>query len=123
MGYKNSALLLGRLGRDPEIRYTAEGTAVANLSLATTRRYKDSAGAQREETEWHKVVLFGRQAEVAGEYAKKGRELFIEGRLRTRKWQDKEGQERYSTEIVCEDLQLLGSHEDRRAVEDETVPH
>jgi single-strand DNA-binding protein len=115
--------LLGNIGRDVEVRFTADGSAVANISLATTRKFKDASGALQEDTEWHKVVCFGRLAEVAGEYAKKGRQIFVEGRLRTRKWQDKDGQDRYSTEIVAEDLQLLGRHtEEHRTDELETVP-
>jgi len=123
MAYRNSAQILGNVGKDVEIRFTADGSAVANLNIATTRKYKDASGALQEETEWHKVVFFGRLAEVAGEYAKKGRQVFVEGRLRTRKWQDKDGQDRYSTEIVGEDLQLLGRHtEEQRTDELETVP-
>jgi single-strand DNA-binding protein len=123
MAYRNSVQLIGHAGRDVEVRFTADGSAVANLSLATTRKYKDASGAVQEDTEWHKVVFFGRLAEVASEYAKKGRQIFVEGRLRTRKWQDKDGQDRYSTEIVAEDLQLLGRHtEEHRTDEPETVP-
>jgi len=105
----NSVQIIGNLGRDPEVRYTPSGTAVANLRIATTRGWKDKdSGEKMEETEWHAVVLYGRQAEVAGEYLKKGRPLFIQGRLRTRKWQDKEGVDRYTTEVVAEDMQMLG---------------
>lgn len=123
MAYKNSATLIGNAGRDVELRFTADGSAVANLSIATTRKYKDASGALQEDTEWHRVVFFGRLAEVAGEYVKKGRQVFVEGRLRTKKWQDKDGQDRYSTEIVGEDLQLLGRlSEESRTDALETVP-
>jgi single-strand DNA-binding protein len=111
MASVNKVILLGNLGRDPETRYTADGAAITNITLATSRRYKDSSGQQQEETEWHKVAFFGRLAEIAGEYLKKGRPVYVEGRLRTRKWQDKEGQDRWTTEIVAEQMQLLGSRE------------
>jgi single-strand DNA-binding protein len=107
----NKVILIGNLGRDPETRYTADGAAITNITLATSRRYKDSSGQQQEETEWHRVAFFGRLAEIAGEYLKKGRPVYVEGRLRTRKWQDKEGQDRYTTEIVAENMQMLGSRE------------
>jgi single-strand DNA-binding protein len=109
MASVNKAILIGNLGKDPEVRYTPSGSAVCNLNLATTRKWKDKAsGEWKEETEWHSVVLYERQAEVAGEYLKKGRPVYIEGRLKTRKWQDKDGNDRYTTEIVCESMQLLG---------------
>lgn len=111
MASVNKVILIGNLGRDPETRYTADGAAITNITLATSRRYKDSSGQQQEETEWHKVAFFGRLAEIAGEYLKKGRPVYVEGRLRTRKWQDKEGQDRYTTEIVAENMQMLGSRE------------
>lgn len=111
MASVNKVILLGNLGRDPETRYTADGAAITNITLATSRRYKDSSGQQQEETEWHRVAFFGRLAEIAGEYLKKGRPVYVEGRLRTRKWQDKEGQDRYTTEIVADQMQLLGSRE------------
>jgi single-strand DNA-binding protein len=107
----NKVILIGNLGRDPETRYTADGAAITNITLATSRRYKDASGQQQEETEWHRVAFFGRLAEIAGEYLKKGRPVYVEGRLRTRKWQDKEGQDRYTTEIVADNMQLLGSRE------------
>ena len=90
MASVNKVILIGNLGRDPETRHTADGAAITNISLATTRRYKDSSGQQQEETEWHRVAFFGRLAEIAGEYLRKGRPVYVEGRLRTRKWQDKE---------------------------------
>src|SRR5690625_597719 len=105
----NKAIIIGNLGRDPEVRHSAEGTAMANLSVATTYSRIDKSGQRTEETEWHRVVLFGRQAEVAGEYLRKGSQIFVEGRLRTRKWSDKNGIERYTTEIVAQSMQMLGS--------------
>src|SRR5512137_2613075 len=111
MASVNKVILIGNLGRDPETRYTTGGDAVTNLSLATTDTWKDKSGEKQERTEWHRVVLFGRQAEVAGEYLKKGRPVYIEGRLQTRKYTDKEGVEKYSTEIVADRMQLLGGRE------------
>ncbi len=108
MASVNKVILLGNLGRDPETRYTTGGDAVTNLRIATTEQWKDKNGEKQERTEWHTVVLFGRQAEIAGEYLKKGRSVYIEGRLQTRKYTDKEGQEKYSTEIVADRMQLLG---------------
>lgn len=111
MASVNKVILLGNLGRDPETRYSPDNAAITNVSIATTRRYKDSSGQQQEETEWHRVVFFGRLAEIAGEYLRKGRPVYVEGRLRTRKWQDKEGNDKYSTEIVAENMQLLGGRD------------
>ncbi len=106
----NKVILIGNLGRDPETRYTADGgTAICNILMATSRRYKDSQGQLQEETEWHRVVFFGRQAEIAQTYLRKGNPVYIEGRLRTRRYTDKEGVERYYTEIICETMQLLGN--------------
>ncbi len=105
----NKVILLGNLGADPETRYTAGGAAVTNLSIATTRQWRDrNTNENKEETEWHRVVFFGRQAEVAGEYLSKGSQCYVEGRLRTRKWQDNNGNDKWTTEIVGDDLQLLG---------------
>ncbi|WP_420427555.1 single-stranded DNA-binding protein [Algiphilus sp.] len=105
----NKVILVGNLGQDPEVRYTANGTAVANLRIATTESWRDKqSGEQRENTEWHTVVLFGKTAEIASQYLKKGRQVFIEGKLQTRKWQDKSGNDRYSTEVVANDMQMLG---------------
>jgi single-strand DNA-binding protein len=112
MASVNKVILLGNLGRDPETRYTTGGDAVTNLRIATTETWKDKSGEKQEKTEWHTVVLFGRQAEIAGEYLKKGRSVYIEGRLQTRKWTDKEGVEKYSTEIVGDRMQLLGGPRD-----------
>jgi len=111
MASVNKVILIGNLGRDPETRYTTGGDAVTNLRIATTEAWKDKSGEKQEKTEWHTVVLFGRQAEIAGEYLKKGRPVYIEGRLQTRKWTDKEGVEKYSTEVVADRMQLLGGRE------------
>lgn len=112
MASVNKVILLGNLGRDPETRYTTGGDAVTNLSIATSEQWKDKNGDKQERTEWHRVVLFGRQAEVAGEYLKKGRSVYIEGRLQTRKYNDKDGVEKYSTEIVADRMQLIGGGRD-----------
>ena len=109
----NKAIIVGNLGRDPEVRYTANGNAIANITVATTESWKDKqSGERQEKTEWHRVVFFGRLAEIAGEYLKKGAQVYIEGRLQTRKWEDKSGQERYTTEIVANEMQMLGSRGD-----------
>jgi len=106
----NKVILIGHLGRDPEVRYTPSGSAVANVSLATSEGWKDkTTGEQQERTEWHRVVFFSRLAEIVGEYLKKGSQVYVEGRLQTRKWQDKSGQDRYTTEIIANDMQMLGS--------------
>ncbi len=113
----NKAILVGNLGRDPEIRSTTSGVAVANFSIATNRRWKDKEGNRQEQTEWHNIVCFGRQAEVAGEYLAKGRQVYIEGRLQTRSWEDQEsGETRYRTEVVCENFQMLGQRPEAEAV-------
>ena len=110
----NKVILIGNLGRDPETRYMPDGGAITNITVATSHQWKDKAtGDKKEETEWHKIAFFGRLAEIAGEYLKKGSPVYIEGRLRTRKWQDKEGQDRYTTEIVADNMQMLGSRGDR----------
>ncbi len=112
MASVNKVILVGNLGRDPETRYSPNGGAICNVSIATTRNWKDKAsGERKEETEWHRVVFYDRLAEIAGEYLKKGRPVYVEGRLKTRKWTDKEGQEKYTTEIIAEEMQLLGSRE------------
>lgn len=109
MASVNKVILVGNLGRDPEIRYTADGMAVCNFSIATTSQWKDRAsGEKREETEWHRIVLYNRLAETAGEYLKKGRPVFIEGRMRTRKWKGDDGQDRFTTEVIAEQMQMLG---------------
>lgn len=113
MASVNRVIVLGNLGRDPEVRYSASGTAVCSLSVATSRSWKDkTSGEKQEEVEWHRVVFYDRLAEVAGEYLAKGRPVYVEGRLKTRKWTDKDGIERYTTEIVGEQMQLLGGRED-----------
>ena len=105
----NKVILLGNLGADPETRYTASGSAVTNIRLATTDAWRDrQSGEQQERTEWHRIVFFGRLAEIAAEYLRKGRQCYVEGRIQTRKWQGQDGQDRYTTEIVASDLQLLG---------------
>ncbi len=105
----NKVILVGNLGKDPEIRYVPNGGAVANLNIATSESWKDKAtGEKQERTEWHRVVFFGKLAEIANEYLKKGAQIYVEGRLQTRKWQDKSGQDRYTTEIVGSELQMLG---------------
>jgi len=109
MASVNKVILVGNLGADPEIRYMPSGDAIANIRLATTDRYKDKASGEfKEATEWHRVAFFGRLAEIVGEYLKKGSSVYIEGRLRTRKWQGQDGQDRYSTEIVADQMQMLG---------------
>ena len=108
MASVNKVILIGNLGKDPEVRYLPSGDAVANISVATTDTWKDKSGEKQEHTEWHRVAFFGKTAEIAGEYLKKGSPVYIEGRIRTRKWQDKEGNDKYSTEIVADRMQLLG---------------
>lgn len=106
----NKVILIGNLGADPEVRYTQSNNAVCNLRLATSEQWRDKqSGEQRENTEWHSVVLFSRLGEIAGEYLRKGSKVYIEGRLQTRKWQDQNGQDRYTTEIVASDMQMLDS--------------
>jgi len=105
----NKVILVGNLGRDPEVRYTPDNAAITNISIATTDTWRDKNGDKQERTEWHRVAFFGKLAEIAGEYLKKGSQVYVEGRLQTRKWQDKEGQDRYTTEIVADRMQMLGS--------------
>jgi len=104
----NKAILVGRLGKDPETRYMTNGEAVTNATLATSENYKDKSGEKQERTEWHNLVFYRRLAEIAGEYLKKGAQIYVEGRIQTRKWQDKEGKDRYTTEIVVNEMQMLG---------------
>lgn len=113
MASVNKVILVGNLGRDPEVRYSPDGAAICNVSIATTSTWKDKAsGEKREETEWHRVVFYNRLAEIAGEYLKKGRSVYVEGRLKTRKWQDKDtGADRYSTDIVADQMQMLGGRD------------
>ena len=105
----NKVILVGRLGKDPETRYMPNGEAVTNITLATSENWKDKAGEKQEKTEWHNLVFYRRLAEIAGEYLKKGSQIYVEGKLQTRKWQTKEGQDRYTTEIIVNELQMLGS--------------
>ena len=106
----NKAIIVGTLGRDPEIKHTAGGSAVANIAVATNESWKDkSTGERVEKTEWHRIVIFGKLAEIAAQYLKKGSQVYFEGRLQTRKWQGQDGQDRYTTEIVASEMQMLGS--------------
>lgn len=109
MASVNKVIVVGNLGRDPETRYMPDGGAITNISIATTDTWKDKAGNKQEKTEWHRIVFFSKLAEIAGEYLKKGSQVYIEGRLQTRKWQDKDGQDKYTTEIVANAMQMLGS--------------
>ncbi len=111
MASVNKVILLGNLGRDPEVRYAPSGAAVCNVSIATTRQWKDKSGERKEETEWHRVVFYDRLAEIAGEYLKKGRPVYVEGRLKYGKYTDKDGVERYTTDIIATEMQLLGSRD------------
>lgn len=111
MASVNKAILVGNLGRDPEMRYLPNGDAVANFSIATTETWKDKEGNKQEATDWHRISFFGRLAEVCGQYLKKGSAVYIEGSIRTRKWVDKDGQDRYTTEIRGERMQMLGGHQ------------
>lgn len=108
MASVNKVILVGNLGRDPEMRYMPSGDAIASFSVATTDTWKDKSGAKQEKTEWHRISMFGKQAEIAGQYLKKGSSVYIEGRLQTRKWTDKEGHERQTTEVVADRMQMLG---------------
>jgi single-strand DNA-binding protein len=112
MASVNKVILIGNLGRDPEVRYAPNGSAICTVSLATSRTWKNKdSGERQEETEWHRVVFFDRLAEIAGEYLKKGKSIYVEGRLKTRKWTDKDGVEKYTTEIVAQEMTMLGSRE------------
>lgn len=111
MASVNKVILVGNLGRDPEVRYMPNGEAVCNFSIATTDNWKDKSGAKQERTEWHNIVMYRKLAEIAGEYLKKGRPVYVEGRLQTRKWQTKEGQDRYTTEIIADQMQMLGGRD------------
>jgi single-strand DNA-binding protein len=118
----NMAQIIGHLGHDPEVRYSPEGTAVANLAVATNETWKDKDGERQERTEWHRVVLFGRQAEIAAEYLRKGSLVYLQGRLQTRKWQGDDGQDRYTTEIVAERMKMLGGKGERDGQTGGTAP-
>jgi len=122
-GTLNKVMIIGNLGKDPEMRYMPNGEAVATLTLATSESWKDKAtGAAQEKTEWHRVVLFRRLAEIAGEYLKKGAKVYIEGRLQTRKWQDKQGIDRYTTEIVGNEMQMLSGGTGKPSAQNEQTP-
>ena len=109
----NKVILLGNLGRDPEVRSTPSGQSVASFSLATSRKWRDKNGNKQEETEWHNIVVWGKQAEIAGQYLKKGKQIFLEGRLQTRSWEDRQsGEKKYRTEVVCDNFQMLGQRSD-----------
>ena len=113
MASVNKAILVGHLGKDPETRYAPSGDAICNITLATSEAWRDKAtGEKREATEWHKVAFFGKLAEIAGQYLRKGSQVYIEGSLRTRKWQDKDGQDRYTTEIRADEMKMLGARQD-----------
>lgn len=105
----NKVILVGNLGQDPEVRYMPNGNAVANITVATSESWKDQQGQQQERTEWHRVVMFNKLGEIAGEYLRKGSQVYLEGKLQTRKWKDQSGQDRYTTEIVADQMQMLGS--------------
>lgn len=112
----NKVILVGNLGADPEIRYTPSGLAIANFRIATTESYKNKEGQKEDKTEWHRIVTFGKLAEICGEYLNKGKQVYIEGRIQTRDWEDKEGNKRYTTEIVCNQMQMLGRVGDKGSV-------
>ena len=112
MASVNKVIIVGNLGKDPEVRYAPSGSAICNITVATSRQWKDkTSGERQEETEWHRITFFDRMAEIAGEYLKKGRPVYVEGRIKTRKYTDKDGVERYSTDIIATELQLLGGRE------------
>tara|TARA_B100000029_G_scaffold516824_1_gene635318 strand:- start:30229 stop:30669 length:441 start_codon:yes stop_codon:yes gene_type:complete len=114
----NKVILIGNLGADPEIKYTSSGRAVVNFSMATTRQWNTQDGERREETEWHRIVAFSKLAEICGQYLKKGSSVFVEGRLQTRSWEDQSGMKRYTTEIVANDMKMLGSRQQREQESD-----
>lgn len=119
MASVNKAILIGNLGRDPEVRHMPNGDAVANFSIATTESYKDKNGDKQEKTEWHNLVCYGRLGEIAGQYLKKGKPVYIEGRIQTRKWTDKNQVERYTTEIIVQELKMLGGRDSSGSSDDE----
>jgi single-strand DNA-binding protein len=116
----NKVILVGNLGANPEMRFTQGGQAVANLRLATTERWTDKNGQRQEQTEWHRVVVWGKQAEICGQYLTKGRQIYVEGRIRTRQWQDQQGQKRFTTEVVAQVVQMLGSRAEGGAPREDT---
>ena len=121
-GSVNKVILVGHLGADPEIRYTQSGSPVANLRLATSESWKNKNGQKEERTEWHRIVAWSKLAELAGQYLSKGRQIFVEGRLQTRSWDDKDGNKRYSTEIVATNIQFLGSARDQKGAVANSMP-
>jgi single-strand DNA-binding protein len=116
MASVNKVILIGNLGRDPEVRYTAGGTPVANFSMATSERWTDASGDRKERTEWHKIVVWAKQAEIVGEYLRKGKQVYVEGSLQTREWTDRDGNKRYTTEVKAQRVQMLGRPGDRETV-------
>jgi len=122
MASLNRVTLIGNLGNDPDMRYLPDGTAVAKISIATTDTWKDKNGDKKEKTEWHHIVIYRKLAEIAGEYLKKGRSVYIEGRLKTDKWTDKQGVERYTTNIIATDLKMLGSKQNDQQSESNSTP-
>jgi single-strand DNA-binding protein len=116
MASVNKVILVGNLGRDPEVRFTSGGTPVANFTMATTERWTDPSGEKKERTEWHRIVLWGKQAEVLREYLRKGRQVYVEGSLQTREWNDRDGNKRQTTEVRAQRVQLLGRADDRQPV-------
>lgn len=117
----NKVILVGRLGKDPEVRYNQSGTAITKFNMATDRKYKKGDEVVRE-TQWHRVVAFGRIAEVCGEYLQKGKQVYVEGRLQTREWEDQDGNRRWTTEVVLENMQMLGSRDDRAGADQDEDP-
>ena len=123
MASLNKVLLIGNLGRDPESRYLPSGGAVCNFSIATTERYKDKSGQQQEKTEWLNIVIYNKLADIAGQYLRKGSSVYLEGKIQTRKWQDKNtGADRYTTEIVCDQMQMLGSRQEQGGSQEQQAP-
>ena len=123
MASLNKVMLIGNLGKDPEVRFTASGQAVASFSLATSEKFKGKSGEMEERTEWHNITLWGKLAEIAGEYLSKGKTVYIEGRLQTRKWQDKSGNDRYTTDIVGDKMQMLSAKGERSGGGDSSSAH
>jgi single-strand DNA-binding protein len=122
MASVNKVILVGNLGRDPELRYTTSGTPVANFTMATTDRWADPAGERKERTEWHRIVVWGKQAEIVGEYLRKGRQVYIEGSLQTREWTDRDGNKRYTTEVRAQRVQMLGRRDEATPASAEPSP-
>ena len=122
MASLNKVMLIGNLGKDPEVRFTASGQAVASFSLATSEKFKGKSGEWEERTEWHNITLWGKLAEIAGEYLSKGKTIYVEGRLQTRKWQDKSGNDRYTTDIVGDKMQMLSAKGERSSGEPSSTP-